>query len=153
LADDFSATNAEVIAFAESCSEDQWWTVVPGEDWTVGVVLHHIAEGHAQGLRWLSTMARGEAVTDSSDDIHGRNVEHASRCSDISIADTVTLLRENGAAMEAALRQLTDEELTTMAPFGPADGRPLPVGEMAAVAARHPRGHLDHAREAAGSTH
>ena len=63
-------------------------------------------------------------------------------------AETVSLLRDNGRRTEAALRRLSDEELNTTAPFGPAEGRPFPVAQMAAVAARHAREHLDHAREA-----
>lgn len=150
LADDFAAANAEVIAFAASCSGEQWLTVVPGEDWAVGVVLHHVAEGHAQAVRWLRSMARGEAVTDTSDDIDSHNEEHAERCAGIAAAETVALLEEKGAQLEALLRRFTDEELEQTAPFGPAGGRPLPVSQLAAVAASHARGHLDHAREAVG---
>ena len=65
-------------------------------------------------------------------------------------AETVALLEENGARLEALLRSLSDEELDRAAPFGPAGGRLLPTGALAAVAARHAREHLAHAREAAG---
>ena len=50
LADDFAVVNAEAVAFARSCPVAAWQAPVPGEEWTVGVVLHHIAEGHAGGL-------------------------------------------------------------------------------------------------------
>jgi len=154
LAEDFASVNAEVIAFAVACSPEQWEMVVPGEEWTVGVVVHHIAEGHAQGLRWLELMAEGVEVTDSADDIDRHNVEHAERCKALAvdIAQTVALLEENGARLEALLRELTDDQLEQTAPFGPAGGQPLPTWQLAAVAARHPRGHLVHAREAVGHT-
>ena len=148
LADEFAAANDAAIALAESCSESQWRTVVPGEEWTVGVVLHHVAEGHAQGARWLRSMAAGDGVADTGDDIDRHNVTHAEQWSDVSVVDTVALLRDNGQRTEALLRALTDEELDRTAPFGPAGGQLFPVAQLAAVASGHPRGHLAHAREA-----
>ena len=54
LAEDFARANAEAVAFVRTCSPDAWVRTVPGEDWTVGVVLHHIAESHANSRRWLA---------------------------------------------------------------------------------------------------
>ena len=150
LADDFVAANGEVVAFATSCSEDAWVLRVPGEEWTVGVVVHHIGEGHANALRWLDGMARGDGVSDTAEGIDEANALHARRASGVQQAETVALLRENGARLEALLRSLSDEELDRAAPFGPAGGRALPTGALAAVAARHAREHLAHAQEAAG---
>ena len=148
LADDFAAANAEAMRFAGSCSEDQWALAVPAEGWSVGVVLHHIAEGHAHGLAWLRAMARGEGVTETAAEIDRENAGHAVRAGTIGTAETVALLRANGARLEAALRGLSDEELDRLAPFGPAGGRPMPTEALAAVAARHTREHLGHARGA-----
>jgi DinB family protein len=148
LADSFVATNQEVIAFARSCSDEQWQTLVPGEDWPVSVVIHHIAEGHANARAWLETMVKGEEVTTTLDEIHGRNAEHAARSADVSIDEAVALLESNGSLMASLLRGLTDEDLVRTAPFGPADGRALPVEQMAAVTAKHAQGHLAHARDA-----
>ena len=148
LADEFAAANDAAIAFAESCSESQWRTVVPGEEWTVGVVLHHVAGGPRPGARWLRFMTAGEGVADTGDDIDRHNVTHAEQWSDVSVADTVALLRDNGQRTEALLRALTDEELDRTAPFGPAGGQLFPVAQLAVVASRHPRGHLAHAQEA-----
>ena len=61
LADDFAATNAEAVAFTESCGEDAWARPVPEEGWSVGVVLHHVAEGHGNSLRWLEGRRPGTA--------------------------------------------------------------------------------------------
>jgi uncharacterized damage-inducible protein DinB len=150
LADALAAANEEAIVFAESCTPEQWRTDVPGESWTVGVVLHHIAEGHANALRWLTVMAAGAPVVDTRDDIDDRNVDHAERYAAVSVADTVVLLRTNGARTEAALRNLSDEDLARTAEFGPADGRALPVEQMANVTAGHVQGHLASARHAVG---
>jgi hypothetical protein len=150
LADDFVAANEEVAAFACSCDEDAWVRPVPGEDWTVGVVIHHIAEGHAQALRWLDEMAYRDGVSDTAEGIDEANARHAVRARGVTQAETVALLEENGGRLEVLLRSLGDEELDRAAPFGPAGGQALPTAALAAVAARHAREHLSHARKAVG---
>ena len=148
LAADFAAANEEARQFAGSCTDADWHRNVPGEDWTVGVVLHHIAEGHANGLRWLRSMASGEGVSESAEDIDKANAAHATRAGSVGQVETTLPLANNGVLLEQALRALTDEELDRSAPFGPADGRMLPTGDLAAVAARHTRSHLSSARSA-----
>ena len=150
LADDFVAANAEAVAFARSCSGTAWSLPVPGEGWTVGVVLHHIAEGHRHGLEWLEAMARGDGVAETAADIDRANALHAARAGTVGPAETVDLLEANGARLEALLRSLSDADLDRRAPFGPAGGRMFPTIDLAAVAARHTREHLAHARAAAG---
>jgi hypothetical protein len=151
IADEFVAVNGEVIAFAESCTESQWRTVVPGEEWTVGVVIHHIAEGHTGVQGWLAAMVAGEAVSDTAADIDGNNVVHAESAAEAGIAETIALLQENGRSLERLLRGLSDEDLDRTAPFGPADGQSLPVAALAGATSRHPREHLAHAKEAVSS--
>lgn len=148
LADDFATANAEVVSFAEACTDAQWDVVVPGEEWTVGVLVHHVAETYALSSRWLRTMARGAPVTDTGSDLDEANAEHARRAAGVTRAEVLSLLDENGTRLEAELRALTDEELDRTAAFGPAGGRALPTTQLAAVAARHPREHVAHARAA-----
>ena len=150
LADDFAAANADALRFTRSCSETEWALTVPGEGWTVGVVLHHIAEGHAHGARWVREMATGEGVTESAADIDRANAAHAVREEAVGRAETVTLLELNGGRLEAVLRALSDQELDRTAPFGPAGGTALPAADLAAVAARHTREHLAHVAKAVG---
>ena len=150
LAADFAAANEEARQFAGSCTDADWHRNVPGEDWTVGVVLHHIAVGHANGLRWLRSMASGEGVSESAEDIDKANAAHATRAGSVGQVETTLPLANNGVLLEQALRALTDEELDRSAPFGPADGRMLPTGDLAAVAARHTRSHLSSALSAIG---
>jgi hypothetical protein len=148
LAADFAAANAEVIAFVQSCSEDDWRAAVPGEEWSVGVVLHHIAEGHGQATRWLQGMRSGRGVTETAEDIDRANAAHAVRAGSVDPVETIALLEMRGAELETLLRQLDDEQLDRTAPFGPAGGQVFPCAEVAPVAAGHARGHLAHAREA-----
>ena len=59
---------------------------VPGEDWPVGVVLHHIAEGHGQASRWLQAMSSGEGVPETAEDIDRANAAHAVRAESVTRA-------------------------------------------------------------------
>jgi hypothetical protein len=149
LAADFARANGKALAFARSCTDEQWARTVPGEGWTVGVVRHHVAEGHAQGVRWLGAVASGCGVTDTADGIDRENAAHAARAGSVGRIETVALLQTNGSRLEETLRGLSDEDLDRAAPFGPAGGRSFPTGELAAVPARHTLEHLSHAMDAA----
>lgn len=153
LAADFALANGRALAFARSCTGEQWASTVPGEGWSVGVVLHHIAEGHAHGVRWLGEMASGRGVTDTADDIDRDNAAHAARAGSVGQDETVALLQANGSRLEEVLRGLSDEDLDRHAPFGPAGGRSFPTGELAAVPARHTLEHLSHAMDAVAGVH
>jgi DinB superfamily len=148
LADDFGDANADAIAFARSCPEVEWAVSVPGEEWSVGVVLHHIAEGHGQSARWLRAMSGGQAVTETAADIDRANAAHAVQAGSVGPAETIALLTERGAQLEALLRRLDDDQLDRVAPFGPAGGEIFAAADLAPVAARHTREHLAHARGA-----
>jgi hypothetical protein len=150
LADDFAAANAEAIAFARGCSPDEWQAAVPGEDWPVGIVLHHIAEGHGQASRWLQSMSGGEGVPETAEDIDRANAAHAVRAKSVSPGETIALLEIRGAELEALLRRLNDQQLDRSASFGPAGGQVFACADLAPVTARHTREHLAHARSALG---
>ncbi len=121
---------------------------MPGEGWTVGVVMHHIAEGHAHGVRWLGDMASGRGVSDTAEEIDRENAAHAVRAESAGQAETAALLLVTGARLEETLRGLSGAELDQNSAFGPAGGRPLPTEQLAAVSARHTREHLANARAA-----
>jgi hypothetical protein len=93
-------------------------------------------------------MVSGDGVTDSGDDIDRHDVTHATENAEVSVADTIALLQENGRRTELVIRQLSEEDLDRTAAFGPADGQALPVGRLAAETSRHACGHLAHATEA-----
>ena len=152
LADDFGAANGEAVAFARTCSAVAWKVPVPGEEWTVGVVLHHIGESYGTSARWLAGMARGEGVPETAEEIDRANAVHAVQVACTTPAETFALLMDGGPRLEAQLRALSDEELDRSAPFGPAGGRVFPTVDLAAVPARHTREHLAHARAAAAGT-
>lgn len=152
LADDFEAANTEVVDFAESCTPDQWRTKVAGEEWPVCVLVHHVAEGHALVSGWIDSVRRNGAVEGTAGAIDELNALHATKYATVTVAEAVGLLRSNGAKASETLRSLSAEELASSAPFGPADGRPMPLEGIAAAAAAHARRHMASAMAAIGRT-
>jgi uncharacterized damage-inducible protein DinB len=148
LAAELEAANDEAVAFVESCSKGQWATTAAGEDWTVGVVLHHVALGHRQMVDWLGHVRRGEAITKTAAEIDDDNARHAVEWADVSRTQTIAALRSNGAALAELLRGLQPDELSRTASFGPGNGMEVTAEQLAPVAVRHCLSHLASARAA-----
>ena len=113
-----------------------------GEDWPVGVVIHHIAEGHGHGCEWLSAMAAGTASPTPASDIDGRNAEHARRAETWVPTETIALLEENGDRFEACCGPSSDEHWTAPRRSARPAGRPSPPPTWPPVTASHAREHL-----------
>ncbi len=148
MAGDFDAANDEAIAFVEACTDGHWTTMVVGEDWPVGVVLHHVAVGHLQMIDWLGRARCGEAITTSAAEIDADNERHAHDFAGVTRADTIDGLRRHGAALAQLIRGLDRRELSTSTAFGPADGMAVTTEQLVLVAARHCRTHVAGARAA-----
>jgi hypothetical protein len=142
LAAEVEVANDEVIAFAEGCSDGQWATMVEGEDWPVGVVVHHIAEGHLQMIDWLGRARRGDPITITASEIDADNARHALEWVGVGRTEAVEQLRRHGAALVALIGDLSPAELTTSVSFGPGNGMEVTAEQLAPVAARHCRTHL-----------
>jgi len=148
MAGELAAANDEAIAFVESCTDDQWATMVSGENWPVGVVMHHIAVGHLQMLDWLGRARRGEEITKTASEIDDDNARHAHDFAGVTRDETVEELRRHGAALARCIRGFSAEEFATSVAFGPGDGMAVTAEQLAPVSIRHCRGHLDDARGA-----
>jgi DinB superfamily len=147
---DLGRENEEAIAFARSCSPEQWTAVVPGENWPVCVVVHHVAKGYELVSRWIDCALVGDPIEDTADGIDADNLCHAEDFGGVGVAETVDLLRTNGAAAVAKLGRLSQSDLLKTAAFGPAGGQPFTVEQFCVAAAGHVRSHLGHARAALG---
>ena len=62
LVNQFEQASQEMIATVERCSDAQWTTKTSSEAWSVGVVAHHVAQGHgisadeARGRGWQAAV-------------------------------------------------------------------------------------------------
>lgn len=148
MAAELETANHEVIAFVETCTDGQWTTMVTGEDWPVGVVMHHIALGHLQMIDWLGLVRRGEEIAKTAAEIDADNVRHAHDYAGVSRADTVEELRRHGATLAQCIRGFSTDELAISVSFGPGNGMVVTALQLAPVSARHCRDHLADARTA-----
>ena len=109
LADRFEQANRELIATVEGLSDAQWKAKTASEGWSVGVVAHHVAGGHMGISGLVQKIANGEPVTPPN--IDKMNAEHAVQHANATKAETLALLRQNGAAAAAMVRSLGDAQL------------------------------------------
>jgi uncharacterized damage-inducible protein DinB len=125
LAQQFEQANHALIATVDRLSDDQWRAKTPGDGRSVGVVAHHVAEGH-KGIAGLAgAIAHGQPVPPlTMDMIHQGNATHAVQHAHCTKAETLALLRQNGAAAAATVRGLGEAELDRAAT--------LPLGTMSA---------------------
>ena len=116
----------ELAAFAESLTDTEWRHVVRPDGRTVGVVIHHVASVYPIEIDLARAIGSGKAVTDVTwSAVVQLNAGHAKEHANVSKADAVKLLRENSRAAAAAVREFTDAQLDTAAPFGLAYDAPV----------------------------
>lgn len=125
----FRQANDALIATIEGCSPEQWRAVCADTGWTVGVQAHHIAAGEAA----IAGVAR--AVADGHPHpplppgkLDEMNARHAEACADVTIAETIALLRENGGAAAETYRNLSDAQLALMATL--AEGHTVSIADL-----------------------
>jgi len=148
LARRFGEANDEVTAFVEACDEAQWQTTVPGEQWPVGVVLHHVAVGHLLVRDWLESARQGRPIDVKAAEIDADNARHAVEFAAVSRPETLEELRRNGAALAAVLAGLSADDLAATVAFGPADGRIMTTAQLAPATVNHCTSHLAAVRRA-----
>jgi hypothetical protein len=147
---DLERASEDIIAFAESCSPEEWVTVVPGDNWPVCVVVHHVAEGYDLVSGWIDCALTGRPVEHTASGIDAANSRHADDFAGVGVQEAVDLLRVKGSAAVAKIRGLNVSDLALAAPFGPAGGQPFSVEQFCVAAAGHVRSHLGRAATALG---
>ncbi|HEX3721223.1 MAG TPA: DinB family protein [Nitrolancea sp.] len=142
-ADSLDAVNRDFIEVVSNCSDEQWKQTSTSEGWSVGVIAHHAAEGHASFNQFLPVITSGSdnipPVT--LDMINAGNAQHAEKYASVGRPETLELLQQNGEILAQSLRGLSDEQLaTTTKLFG---GNPMTVAQIVEhVYVGHPAQHL-----------
>jgi hypothetical protein len=102
--------------FAGGLTDAQWQIRLPGDGRSVGVIVHHVASVYPIEIQLAQTLADGKPVTGvTMDDVHAMNAGHAKDNAGVTKEAAVALLSRNSAAAAAAIRALTDEQLTRAA--------------------------------------
>ena len=101
-----------LAAFVEGFTEAEWKTVVPREERTVGVLVHHVANSYQAEVDLASQLAAGNSITGvTSEVIDGINADHAREYAQVDKREVIRLLRENSKVAADRVRKFTDLEL------------------------------------------
>ena len=115
-----------LASFAKGLSDAEWRTRGPRDERPVGVVVHHVATMYPLEIQLAQTLARGEAVAGVTwDAVHAMNAAHAKEFAGVTKEEALDLLEKNSAEAAAAIRALSDDELSTAAPISMYDDAPL----------------------------
>lgn len=112
LANKFEQSCREFNVLVERLSDAEWKKITSAEKWPVGVVAHHVAEGHTGIMGILQTVAKGQSIPNfTMDMLHEMNAKHAKEHANTTKVVTLELLQTNGAKAAAAVRGLSDADL------------------------------------------
>jgi len=112
LAKQFEAKVQEATGVLEKLSDADWKKKTAGEQWTVGIVAHHVAGGHEGISGIIKTVAAGQSMPNFTlDALHEMNAKHAKEFANTTKAETVALHKKNAAAAAAVVRGLSDADL------------------------------------------
>jgi DinB superfamily len=126
LADRIEQGAQSLSAFAEGLSDQEWQTVVPKDGRRVGVLVHHVASMYPIEVQLTQVMASGKPIEGVTwDVVAGINSKHSHEHGQVSKADAVALLRNNGRMAADAVRQLSDAQLDLAAPISLSSYAPL----------------------------
>jgi len=113
LAKQFEAKVQEATTVLEKLSDADWKKKTSGEQWTVGVVAHHVAGGHEGISGIIKTVASGQSMPGgfTMDQLHEMNAKHAQEFANATKAETLALHKKGAAAAAAVVRGLSDADL------------------------------------------
>ncbi len=115
LASKFQDASGHLIALAQRLSEEQWRTPCVSDGRAVGVVLYHVAEGHALASDVIRALARGAplplGLVENSEQANQKNARQAEEHANCTRGETVEYLQRHGEAATELVRGLTDEDL------------------------------------------
>ena len=148
LATEYQETIAEVIAFAEGCSDDDWQTPCPNEERTVGVLFDHVAAGNGDAMGWIESFLAGQPVRITREELQTANAEHALKVAGRPRTETIADLRASSARTAKLIGGLRQDQLEVTQEFGWAGTQDM--AWVVAAAIRHPRIHFQSIRDALG---
>jgi hypothetical protein len=145
---------AQLAAYAEKLSDDDWKRPVAQErdGRPVNVIVHHVASVYPIEVQLAQAVGSGKNMSEVTwDVVRNMNAGHAKDNANASKQEALDLLRKNSSEAAAAIRQMTDQQLDTAAPFGLSFDAPVTaqfVIEDHAV--RHSWHHLARIKETLG---
>ncbi|HET9399322.1 MAG TPA: DinB family protein [Candidatus Acidoferrales bacterium] len=118
---------ASLAAFAETLSDSEWQKPASATDRrTIGLIVFHVASIYPVEIDVAKAAASGKALSDLTwEVVADLNAKTAKENAGVTKSATLELLRKNSREAANAVRQFTDEQLDTAAPFGLSYGAPV----------------------------
>lgn len=152
LADRIEQGAEALASFAESLSDSEWQTPIPGDERSVGVVVHHVANMYPIEIDLAEQLGAGKAIEGVTwDAVAGINAKHHAEHRTVGKAEAVRFLRERSKEAAKRVRNFTDEQLDGAAPVSLYADAPLTAQFFIEDhALRHSTAHLAEIRAALG---
>jgi hypothetical protein len=112
---------AQLAAYVEGLPDSDWTKPIASErdGRKLGVIVHHVASVYPIEVQLAQAIGSGKAMSDVTwDVVKNMNAGHASDNANVTKADALALLKKNSSDAANAVREFTDEQLDTAAPFG-----------------------------------
>ena len=140
---DIDAARDRLVAFAASCSPEQWRaTPLAGDPRPVGVIVDHVAHAYEYMGGWVQRILDGEDVAVDGATVDALNAEHAVAAASVTPDEAIEHLRSSGAVFSRMVAGCSATGLQA------GDGR---VERFAQIAIRHPDDHRAELQAALGS--
>jgi hypothetical protein len=151
LAAELEELNKAIEDATANASPEQWRRLTKSEGWPFAVVAHHVGEVQRFGAGLIAGVSADgfEPVELTGADIEANNARHLEEFSDVSQAETLDALRENGAMLVRRVRSLDDDQLARVVAMF--DGQPMTAEQLVSLAnIAHFREHLASLRQTLG---
>lgn len=142
----------ELADFAKGCSDEDWQTICPNEERTVGVLVHHVGNSYVAELGAIKTLVEGKGLTGVTwDMVDAGNAKHASDNARVTKDDALAILEEKSRMMADFVRELGDDALDATGSISLNWNAPLTAQYFIEEhPVSHPFRHLSSIREALG---
>ena len=117
LAERIEQGSQALAALVEGLTDEEWQTLIPDEERTVGVLVHHVASIYPLEVDLARNVAAGRPVVGVNwDAVAQMNAQHAQAHLTAGKQETLELLQQNSRMAADRVREFSDEELDTAAP-------------------------------------
>lgn len=138
--------------FAKGCSDEDWQTICPNEERTVGVLVHHVASAYIPELGAVKALIKGDGLRGVTwEGVAVNNAKHAQENADVTKENALALLDKNSKIMADFVRELSDDALDATGPISLNWDAPLTAQYFIEEhPVSHPFRHLSSIRESLG---
>jgi hypothetical protein len=135
----------EALELGEGLTEQQWALSCGPDIRSVGQVMHHVGDWLRMGVEWVNLGCVGDPIEVTPDVQDAINAREAAALPEPEKEETLLFVRELRDEAVARLRELGDEELDRRT-LHVGMNRELSVEQLAGMAVRHTRRHIDDLR-------